>query len=115
VILACHRRDVDELNQAAHALMLDEGAAAFQRETGAAARWAHLQAEPPRLRDLPALDPVLASGLAKEKVQRYGSCGELVEAATHAFGGAAPAAVEPTEPPRPADDLRLSGRRRRGS
>jgi hypothetical protein len=115
VILACHRRDVDELNQAAHALMLDQGAAPFQRETGAAAMWAHLQAEPPRLRDLPALDPVLASGLAKEKVQRYGSCGELVEAATHAFGGAAPAAVEPTEPPRPADDLRLSGRRRRGS
>lgn len=49
----------------------------------------------------PALDPVLARGLAKDKASRYPSCGELVAAAREALGeGSAPPA--PETPPGPA-------------
>jgi ABC-type branched-subunit amino acid transport system substrate-binding protein len=68
------------------------GTPPFRRETEAETLWAHMQEEPPALRTYPALDPVLAKGLAKEKGERYHSCGEFLTAAHAAFGLEAPAA-----------------------
>jgi hypothetical protein len=36
--------------------------------------------------DLPAVDPVLRRGLAKEPADRHGSCSELIAAAEEALG-----------------------------
>lgn len=89
------------------------GTAPFHRETEAATLWAHMQAEPPSLRDLPALDSVLARGLAKEKGERFGSCRELIEAVRQALDHAASRDRDEPARPRPPDgDVRLSGRRR---
>ena len=63
----------------------------FRRSTEAEVLWAHMQEEPPSLRDNPALDPVLARGLAKDKADRYPSCGELLAAAHSAVGLEPPA------------------------
>jgi YVTN family beta-propeller protein len=63
----------------------------FRRETEAETLWAHMQEEPPALRGYPALDPVLGKGLAKDKAERYPSCGELLAAAHAALGLEAPA------------------------
>jgi serine/threonine protein kinase len=57
----------------------------FGRGTEAEVLWAHMQNEPPSLRDHPALDAVLSKGLAKTPEQRYPTCSALVEAAKAAL------------------------------
>jgi ABC-type branched-subunit amino acid transport system substrate-binding protein/DNA-binding beta-propeller fold protein YncE len=79
-----------------------DGAPPFRHETEAQTLWAHMQEPPPGVPGYPELDPVLGSGLAKEKEERYGSCGELVDAAASALG------FEP--PARRARRLRVSRR-----
>jgi serine/threonine-protein kinase len=67
------------------------GVPPFARGTEAEVLWAHMQSEPPSLHDHPALDAVLAKGLAKAAEQRYRTCTALVEAAKAALlepGGA---------------------------
>jgi predicted ATPase len=66
------------------------GTPPYRRETEAATLWAHMQEPPPPLSSQPALDPVLAKGLAKERDQRHATCGELIDAAGEALGLAAP-------------------------
>jgi ABC-type branched-subunit amino acid transport system substrate-binding protein/streptogramin lyase len=81
-------------DQYALACMLYEclsGTPPFSRPTEAEVLWAHMQEDPPALREHPELDPVLARGLAKEKDRRYPSCGELLAAAHSALGPEAPA------------------------
>lgn len=63
----------------------------FRRPTEAEVLWAHMQEEPPGLREYPALDPVFAKALAKERADRYPSCGEFVAAVHAALGFEAPA------------------------
>ncbi len=53
----------------------------FRRETEGEMLWAHMQEAPPRLAGRPALDPVLARGLAKDPDDRYETCTALIEAA----------------------------------
>jgi ABC-type branched-subunit amino acid transport system substrate-binding protein/streptogramin lyase len=67
------------------------GAPPFSRPTEAEVLWAHMQEDPPRLREYETLDPVLARGLAKDKGDRYATCGELLAAAHSALGLEAPA------------------------
>jgi ABC-type branched-subunit amino acid transport system substrate-binding protein/streptogramin lyase len=67
------------------------GAPPFRRQTEAETLWAHMQDRPPRLPDWPALDPVLGRALAKEKEERYASCGEFLAAASSALGFEPPA------------------------
>ena len=64
----------------------------FERESELALVYAHLNDPPPRVTDLrpdlpETLDGVLATALAKEAEERYGSCGELVAAARAALAG----------------------------
>ena len=66
------------------------GAPPFRRETHAETLWAHLHDEPPPLGGHVALDPVLGRALAKERDERFGSCRELMDAASDALGLAAP-------------------------
>ena len=76
------------------ACVLDQclaGAPPFRRETEAETLWAHMQDPPPRLPGSPALDPVLAKALSKDKEQRYATCTELVAAASAALGFEPPA------------------------
>ncbi len=63
----------------------------FHRRTEAETLWAHMQQGPPALRNYPALDPVLAKGLAKDKNERYPSCGEFLAAGHTALGLETPA------------------------
>jgi ABC-type branched-subunit amino acid transport system substrate-binding protein/DNA-binding beta-propeller fold protein YncE len=63
----------------------------FRRETEAETLWAHMQEAPPELPGEPALDPVLATALAKEKEGRHASCCEFLDAASAALGFEAPA------------------------
>jgi len=58
----------------------------FRRRTEAETLWAHMQEPSPALRDYPALDPVFARGLAKEREERFPSCTELVDSAREALG-----------------------------
>ena len=67
------------------------GSSPFRRETEAETLWAHMQEPPPRLPGEPALDTVLRRALAKAKAERYGSCGELLAAASSALGFEPPA------------------------
>jgi ABC-type branched-subunit amino acid transport system substrate-binding protein len=64
----------------------------FARPTEAEVLWAHMQEDPPSLRGHEALDPVLAKGLAKDRTERYPTCGELLAAAHSAVGLEAPPA-----------------------
>jgi hypothetical protein len=63
----------------------------FERETELALVYAHLNEPPPRVSqlraELPAVDGVVATALAKEPDERYGSCGELVAAFGAALAG----------------------------
>jgi ABC-type branched-subunit amino acid transport system substrate-binding protein/DNA-binding beta-propeller fold protein YncE len=63
------------------------GAPPFRRATEGEALWAHLHDDPPPLR--PALDPVLGRALAKDKDDRYATCGEMVAAARAALASGA--------------------------
>jgi ABC-type branched-subunit amino acid transport system substrate-binding protein/streptogramin lyase len=63
----------------------------FRRSTEAEVLWAHMQEEPPGIREYPALDPVLAKGLAKDRTERYPSCGDFIAAAHSALGLETPA------------------------
>ncbi len=58
----------------------------FRRETEAQTLWAHMQDDPPPLHGHEALDPVLERALAKERDERYASCGAFVDAARTALG-----------------------------
>jgi class 3 adenylate cyclase len=58
----------------------------FRRETEAETLWAHMHVEPPCPPGHMELEPVLRAGLAKEKDERYASCGELIEAARRCLG-----------------------------
>src|SRR5262249_28327512 len=58
----------------------------YQRDSELAMLWAHLQDEPPVPAEYPALAPVFATALAKDRDDRYQSCGELVDAAREALG-----------------------------
>ena len=62
------------------------GSPPFRRDTEAETLWAHMQEEPPSLRDHRGLDPVLQKALAKDQEDRYGSCAELIDAAADALG-----------------------------
>ncbi len=73
------------------------GATPFPRDSDAQVLAAHLLEPPPRPSAVrpglpPALDDVLAKGMAKEPADRYATCGELVAAAGAALR-AAPAAA----------------------
>jgi ABC-type branched-subunit amino acid transport system substrate-binding protein len=63
----------------------------FHRGTEAETMWAHMQEEPPPLRGLGRLDPVLRKALAKDREDRFASSAELIEAAAAALGLRAPA------------------------
>jgi ABC-type branched-subunit amino acid transport system substrate-binding protein/outer membrane protein assembly factor BamB len=83
------------------------GTPPFRRRTEAETLWAHMQGEPAPLRGRSALSPVLRRALAKEKDDRYPTCGEFIEAAADALR------VEPpsnTARPRVARRKRLAGR-----
>jgi CheY-like chemotaxis protein/predicted Ser/Thr protein kinase len=72
------------------------GEVPFVRDTDMAVLWAHLEQEPElptsRAPELPAkLDPVFATGLAKRKADRFGSCGEMVAALVEAADAVRPA------------------------
>ena len=67
------------------------GAPPFRRETESEALWAHLREPPPRLRDHPGLDPVIARALAKERDERYPGCEEVMRAAATQLGVSGPA------------------------
>ena len=67
------------------------GTAPFSRPTEAEVLWAHMQEDPPTLQGYDALDPVLAKGLAKDRAERYASCGDFIAAAHSALGLEAPA------------------------
>jgi ABC-type branched-subunit amino acid transport system substrate-binding protein/streptogramin lyase len=72
----------------------------FRRTTEAETMWAHMQEDPPPVRGHAALDPVVRRALAKDRETRYGSCGELIEAAAEALGLGVPRAVRrPLLPP----------------
>jgi ABC-type branched-subunit amino acid transport system substrate-binding protein/DNA-binding beta-propeller fold protein YncE len=53
----------------------------FGRESEGETLWAHMQEDPAPLAGHPALDPVLAKGLAKTPDDRYETCGALIDAA----------------------------------
>lgn len=90
----------------------------FIRENPMAVLYAHLDAAPPRVTDLrpdlsPAVDEVLARGMAKEPADRFPSCGEFADALRDALGVGpydstmllpvqAPRAAAPAAPARPA-------------
>jgi YVTN family beta-propeller protein len=67
------------------------GSPPFRRPTEAEVLWAHMQEEPPAVRAYPELDSVVKKALAKEKNERYASCGDFVAAAASALGLEAPA------------------------
>jgi CHASE2 domain-containing sensor protein len=67
------------------------GQVPFPRETDAARLWAHVNAPPPAPSQIrqglpPAIDAVLARGLAKDPAARYASAGELAQACAEALG-----------------------------
>src|SRR5262245_6247490 len=82
--------DVDaRADQYALACVLYEclaGRPPFRRESEAQTLWGHMQEEPPPIPGHPELDAVLGRGLAKERDERYESCGQLVEGARAALG-----------------------------
>jgi serine/threonine protein kinase len=86
----------------------------FPQEHDAALLWAHMSIEPRPLTAVrpelpPAVDGVLAAGMAKERGYRPGSCGELVRDLRAALGEpveAPSAALPPVPPPRhPAETV----------
>jgi YVTN family beta-propeller protein len=79
------------------------GEVPFPRDSELAALWAHVQERPPkaslRRPELPKeIDGVIAKAMAKAPAGRFGTCGELVEAAR--------AALPPPAPPEPPPSRR---------
>ena len=70
------------------------GAPPFRRKSEAETMWAHIQEEPTGLAGHQTLDPVLRTGLAKDRDERYPSCSALVAAAERAL---ARPAIRPSE------------------
>lgn len=71
------------------------GEAPFPRDTDVARLWAHVNAPPPapsRVREglPPAIDEVVARGMAKDPGARYGTAGELALASARALGVSIP-------------------------
>ena len=62
------------------------GTVPFPRAPNWPSLFAHLHEPPPPIAAYPQLDPVLATALAKDRDDRYQSCGELVDAAREALG-----------------------------
>jgi ABC-type branched-subunit amino acid transport system substrate-binding protein/DNA-binding beta-propeller fold protein YncE/predicted Ser/Thr protein kinase len=58
----------------------------FRRPTEPEVLWAHMQEEPPALKDYPVLDPVFRRGLAKDKAERFSTCSGLVDTAREGLG-----------------------------
>ena len=66
------------------------GSRPFERTTEVAVMYAHLNDPPPRVSEVrsdvgPALDAVLAKGMAKDRNDRYPTCSELIDAARAAL------------------------------
>jgi class 3 adenylate cyclase len=61
------------------------GAPPFRRQSEAETLWAHIQEEPAGLAGYQTLDPVLRTGLAKDRDDRYASCSALIAAAQRAL------------------------------
>jgi serine/threonine-protein kinase len=85
----------------------------FVKETDPAMIYAHLEEQPPRISDLAGdlpvgLDAVFARALAKEKQDRFESCGRFVEAARAAagLGGSSIPGIAPAVP----DGTTVTGR-----
>ena len=85
------------------------GEVPFPRETEAALLYAHVTEPPPRVTELepdlsPALDAIVARGLAKDPADRFPSATALVEAARAALdaGSAQAPAAAPSEPAAPS-------------
>jgi ABC-type branched-subunit amino acid transport system substrate-binding protein/streptogramin lyase len=57
------------------------GSPPFRRQTASETMWAHLRGDIPSLEGQPALDPVLQTGLAHDRDDRYPTCAALIEAA----------------------------------
>jgi class 3 adenylate cyclase len=75
------------------------GAPPFRRESEAQTMWAHIQEEPAALAGYQALDPVLLTGLAKDRDDRYSSCSALVAATQRALERPAVGPSEAREAP----------------
>ena len=84
----------------------DRGRCPYPGPNAATVIYGHLEQPPPRVPELPALDPVLARALAKAPAKRFGSGAELVAAARAALGSGAP-------PPAHRQAGRRGGRRGR--
>src|SRR4051794_16841551 len=82
------RTDVYSLGCVFHEMLA--GAPPFRRETDMAVMWAHMQEPPPRITQLrpelpAALDPVIATALAKSKDDRFPSASSFAAAARAAI------------------------------
>ncbi|MEJ3653406.1 serine/threonine-protein kinase [Actinomycetes bacterium KLBMP 9759] len=113
------RIDVYALTGVLHTLLT--GSRPFTADGLAGMMFAHLNAPPPRptrLRPLPpAMDAVVARGMAKNPYERFASCGELAAAARAAVVGSPTnwhpgPAVRPLPPAGLTSPPRLRGRRR---
>jgi Protein kinase domain len=72
------------------------GAPPFRRASENETLWAHLRDPPAPLRAHPALAPVIGRALAKEREDRYPTCGEMIRSAAAALGVATPGIRERT-------------------
>jgi streptogramin lyase len=68
------------------------GEVPFRRDSDLAVLWAHVQDAPPSVSErrselTPALDPVIAKGMAKDRDKRYASCADLLAAAWRELTG----------------------------
>jgi hypothetical protein len=82
------------------------GAPPFQRESEVAMMYAHIQEDPPKVTERRAelssrLDGVVAKAMAKDPEERWGSCGELLEAIREVLERPTQAIV--TQPPAAAE------------
>ena len=66
------------------------GSPPFRRDTVAETLWAHMHEAHSPLADRRELDAVMERALAKQKEERYSSCGEFVSAAARSLGLVAP-------------------------
>jgi serine/threonine protein kinase len=62
------------------------GEVPYPRGSELAVLWAHLHDEPPTVESNPEIGRVITKALAKDRDDRYRTCGELVEAAREALG-----------------------------